>query len=266
MRIAAIRSDIQKIYLNDIENRSQRCFSSEPAGQSRYFAKPSSSEITSVLEAFAPATLLGSNTSASVNTSAGANVLLIKDTAAGSNVTITVTSGATTAKTVIAADLNAGFAANGLKLSARVAGSNKIAIDTTAGNLGPGAYIKVDASSTLETVLGLSTTAVVGTSTATVVSAVYPTPTTVNVSESGIGAIAGYTNMDSDSLAALAEALQAVVAPLLIETGPVLLSFAYGNIAGFSSSTFQPGGERGGLEAGAAIYVLQDDGGTHYTL
>lgn len=266
MRVAALRSDIQKVYVNDIENRAQRCFSSEPAGQSRYFVKPAADQFAAVLSANAPATLLGSNTAATVDTTSGANVLVIKDSATGSNVTFTVTSGATVTKAQIASDLNAGFAANSLKLSARVTSATKIAIDTTAGNLGPGAYVKVDASSTLETVLGLSTTAVVGVSTAAVMSAVYPGSPAVVCDAATIGGISGYTNMSSASLAALVAALQDLVAPSLVETGPVLLSFSYGNLHGFSSSAFQPGGTRSGLPAGAALYCLLDDGSGPFTL
>lgn len=266
MRVAAIRSDIQKIYVNDIENRAQRCFSSEPAGQSRYFVKPISAQIEAVLTANAPATLLGSNTAATVDTSAsGDNELLITDLATKAHVTVTVTAGAAVTKATVAADLNTAFATAGLKLSARVAASNKIAIDTTAGNLGPSAYIDVNASG-LATVLGLSTTAVTGVATATVEAAIYPSASTVVCDTATIGGISGYTNMATATLAALTLALQDLVAPSLVETGPVLLSFSYGNLHGFSDSAFQPGGTRSGLPAGAAVYCLLEDGSGPFTL
>lgn len=48
MRVAIIRSDIGHLYLDDVENTSQRNFSSEPVGQSRYFHKPSDAELIAV--------------------------------------------------------------------------------------------------------------------------------------------------------------------------------------------------------------------------
>ena len=49
MRVAIVRSDIGKIYLADVENTSQRNFSSESSGQSRYLAKPTDAALIAVL-------------------------------------------------------------------------------------------------------------------------------------------------------------------------------------------------------------------------
>ena len=49
MRVAIVRSDIGSLYLDDVENTSQRCFSAEPAGQSRYFKKPSDAQFQAIL-------------------------------------------------------------------------------------------------------------------------------------------------------------------------------------------------------------------------
>ncbi len=265
MRVGALRTDIQKVYLNDIESRVQRCFSAEPAGQSRYFVKPSDADLLSVLNANAILTLRASNAAATFNTSAGANSLVITDSSTRPNVTITVTSGAAVPVATIAADLNTGFTANSLALTARVV-SNRILIDTTGANKGPGAYIKVDASSTLETVLSLSTTAQTGLSVSGLQSAIYPTISSINVSSGNILGLSTFTYLAADAQDALVTAIQDLVAPYLVETGPVLLSFAYGNLSGFTSSSFQPGGTRIGLPAGAALYALADDGSTPFTL
>ncbi len=49
MRIAIVRSDIGRFLLDDVENSSQRCFSSQPVGQSRYFTKPTDAQLTALL-------------------------------------------------------------------------------------------------------------------------------------------------------------------------------------------------------------------------
>lgn len=266
MRVGALRTDIQKVYLNDVESRVQRCFSSEPPGQSRYYVKPSDSELLAVLNANAPVTLNGTNAGATFNTAAGANVLVIKDAATGSNATITVTSNAATPIATIISELNAGFLANGLRLTARNSGANRVFIDSTGTNKGPSAYIKVDATSTLETVLGLSTTAKTGLSVSALKTAIYPTASSINVSSANILALSTFQYLTTGAQTALVDAIADLVAPELIETGPVLLSFVYGNLSGFASASFQPGGARVGLPAGAALFCLQDDGSTPFSV
>jgi hypothetical protein len=225
-----------------------------------------SDALLSVLNAYAPVTLNGTVAGATFNTAAGANVLVIKDSATGSNATITVTAGAAVPIATIISDLNAGFSANSLRLVARNSGTNRVFIDSTGTNKGPSGYVKVDATSTLETVLGLSTTAVVGLSVAALEAGVYPTASSIDVSSATILGLTSWQYLTTAAQNTLVSAIQDVVAPQLVETGPVLLSFAYGNLSKFSSSSFQPGGARVGLPAGAALYCLEDDGSTPFTL
>lgn len=160
MRVAVVRSDLAHFYLADVENSSQRNFSSEPAGQSRYFHKPTDAELTALL------------------------------TAAG------------------------------------VASSNLAALKA----------------------------------------AVYPTASTVDVSSATVGGVSGISALSSTPKAALVAEIQNLVAPQLVETGPALLSFAYGQLSKLASASFDPGGSRTSAPPGAAVAIVHDDGVTPFTL
>ena len=160
MRIAIVRSDISKVYLDDVENSSQRNFSSETSGQSRYFHKPTDLQISAVLTAFGVAT------------------------------------------------------------------SNTAAVKTAA----------------------------------------YPTSTTVDVSAATLGAVSGVTALATGPKAACVAALADLIAPKLVETGPVLLSFVKGKLSKLASASFRPGGARGIVPAGAAAAIVQNDGSTQYVI
>lgn len=271
MLIVPVRSDLGSIYINDIENRAQRNFSSEPAGQSLYVKMPVSADWEALLDSNGYVSLKGTNTSATVATNAGANVLLIKDSAAGSNVTISVTSGAAVTKATIAADLNAGFLSNNLALSAHVI-SNRLCIETTGANKGASAYLKVDSASTLETVLGLDTSAVTAVSVGALTSVVYPGAGQANVSADALATITAFSGLSSAKLEALEDAVQALASYSLVETGPVLLSFVYGTLSKLSASGFLPGSQSGvanshvTLPSGAAVVCLENDGSTVYAV
>jgi len=172
MRVAALRTDIGHLYLDDVENRSQKNFSSEPAGQSRYFHVPTDAELTTVLASF------------------------------------------------------------GITL----------------------------------TTLPLATlrTAVYGGATAPF--------TSVDVSSATLVALAGISALVGAVQTACVTALQNLIAPSLVETGPVLLSFVYGKLSKLSAVTFQPGSPfpetetRLGYAATAAVAVVENDGNTPYSV
>lgn len=269
MRVAIVRSDIGKVLLDDVESSSQRNFSSEPAGQSRYFVKPSDVQLTTTLAGHAYVTKQGSNNAATVDTT-GANgtKLNIRTSSTAAYTQVTVTSNAALAKTVIVTELNAAFAAAGLGVKARISGTNQLTLDTTAK--GPSAYLEISASSpstgALHTVLGLATTAVSGLSVSALKTAVYPSSTTVDVSSATITALSTFSLMVSADSTALVKAVADVVAPSLVETGPALLSFVYGKLSKLKSASFQPGGSRVGLPAGVAAAVVDDDGSTGFSV
>ena len=100
-----------------------------------------------------PTSLVGTNTSASVDTSTN-NTLRIRTLESYFRV-FTVTAGASTAKTLIASDLNTAFAAAGLTLSAGITGTNQLTISDTSSN----ANIEIDTianGSTLGTPCGFT--------------------------------------------------------------------------------------------------------------
>jgi hypothetical protein len=268
MRVGVVRSDINKVYLADVENRSQRCFSSEPAGQSRYFHKPTDAELTAVLNAYATLTLKASDAAATVDTTAGANVFKVKTKASAAFTTINVTVGATTTKVQIAADLNAGFLAAGLPLVASIVAPNHIQLDTVAPNSGPAGYVAVDVdlNSTLNPVVGFTAGATSGLALSAFKSAVYPTASTIDVSSATIVALSTFSLLSTPVKTAFVAATADLVAPTLVETGPTLLSFAYGNLSKLRSASFQPGGARIGLPAGVGVAIVANDGSTPFTL
>lgn len=268
MRVAIVRTDISKIYLADVENSSQRDFSSQPKGQSRYLVHPTDAQLTAVLNQYALATLLGGNAGPYDTTVSNGTKLNIRTVASGAYTQVTVRSGAAVTAAQIAADLNLAFTNASIGATARVAGT-AVAIDTVAG--GPDVNLDLDASSpsaaVLQTVLGLSTTAAAGATLAALKAAIYPTAITVNVASATIIGIAtSLTNLSAAQKTALVDAVADLVAPQLVETSLVLRSFSYGDIAGLRSASFQPGGSRSGIPAGVAAAVVADDGSTPFTL
>jgi hypothetical protein len=162
MRVAIVRSDIGNLYLSDVENTSQRNFSSEPIGQSRYFKKPTDAALIAILTKY------------------GITLITL-----------------------------------------------------------PLVTLKL---------------------------AIYPTTVTVDVSSTTLGNLAGIIALAPTLKAACIADFQALVAPRLVETGQVLLSFVYGIMSKIRSAAFQPGGARIGLPVGIGAAITLDDGVTPYLL
>lgn len=260
-----IRNDIGGVYIADVENTSQRYFSSEPAGQSRYVKKPTNSDLASVLNLYGAVSVLASNTTASVNTSTN-NTLRVRQ-GSGSFLSIVVTAGASTSKSVIASDITRVMMANNFPAKAVVAGSNQILIYTTGSNQGPSASLEIDSvanGSTLSTAVGFNTAGVTltGVSVSTLVAAIYPTASTVDVSSSTILALGSFSSLPSSERSSLVNAIADAVAPRLVETDRVVASATSGMISKLASSSFHPGRGHTGVEAGAALVLLEDDGVT----
>lgn len=90
-----------------------------------------------------PVSFQGTNTSATIDTTGGLNVLRIKALNSYNSFSVlTVTAGASTAKTTIVTDLNAAFTAAGLTtLQASITGTNQLTISDIGGG---NAYIEID--------------------------------------------------------------------------------------------------------------------------
>lgn len=267
MRLASLRTDISKIYLSDVENSSQRDFSSEADGQSLYLKHPTDADFTTLLKAVAPVTVLGTAATPFDTTVANGTKLNVRTSSTSSYVQITVRSSASATAAQVAADLNAAFLNAGIKATARVSGTH-VAIDSMAK--GPSAYLQLSASSpstaALQTVLGLSTSASAGVTVSALKAVIYPTPTTADVSSATITGIAGFASLSTAVQAAIVAAVQDRAAPRLVETSLVLRSYVYGVISKLRSAAFRPGGSRIALPAKAAVYVLADDGSSLFVL
>lgn len=281
MRVGIVRTDISRVYLADLENTSQRNFSSEPPGQSRYISRPTDAQLTAALVAGGTnLSILGTVAGATKVTNGPSNVLRVKTSAAASFSVITITSSAALANATVITDLNAAFLAAGLPLVARLGNSGtplQVLIENTTS--GPSAYLEIDTTangSTLNTALGFAAGGVIlnGLTPATLRTAVYPTGTTINVASATITALssspavanATIANLTTVQQAAIVLAIQDAVAPKIIETGRALLSFDRGIIAKLRSSAFQPGGTRSGLPAGVAAAVVANDGSTVFSV
>lgn len=272
MRVGLVRTDLNKIYLADLENRSQRCFSSEPPGQSRYLSYPTTSALQPVLNAYGLITKAGTNAQGAgyVTNAANDNDINIRVSPLSPYTTISVTSGAAVTATTIVNDLNTGFNSAGLPLLARrvVVGLNIfVFIDTTVGGTGVVLDVQATVTATLPAILGIPTGSVSSVTVSTLISSIYqPPPQLLNVSSTNISLIGTWGNLTLTALNTLTDAIADVVAPSVVETGPALLSFVYGNLSKYNSPSFQPGGARVGLPAGAAVAVLEDDGVTPFTV
>jgi hypothetical protein len=230
------------------------------------------------LDAWAILSARATDVAATVDTSAN-NTLRIRQGAADAWTVIVVTTGAGTAKTTIRDDLNAVFQAPlaPLPFVASVVGTNQIQIDTVAtDNSGPSARLEIDTvgnGSTLNTAIGYAAGGVIvgGMSVATLEAAIYPGGTVVDVSPATINALSTFSDLTTAQQALIRDGnnengIADVVAPRLVETSLVLLSFASGVIHHLGLATFQPGGDRVGLPAGAVGSILEDDGVTAFTL
>lgn len=284
MRVGIVRTDVGHMYLNDVENRSQRNFSSQPAGQSRYFHKPLAAEMDVALATTAFVTILSTDFAAAVNTSVlpTDNKLNIRASSTAPFVQIAVTSGAAVAKATIVNDLNLAFINNALPLHARLSGAGpnlQVTIDSTIG--GSNAFIEIDAAvpaaATLQVILGFAVPGTtVGISGATLLTVgpggVYPTALTIDVSSAHLLTLSTFALMTAAQQAAVIAAIADTVAPSLIETGPVLLSFVYGNLSKMRVATFHPGGLKPGtanfvgLPAGICAAIVANDGVTPFVV
>ena len=275
MRVGMVRNDLGRgLYIADIESRSQPPggLVHAPHGQSRNIRKPTDAELLSAILTGMPQGVIGTDVAATVDTSTNAD-LRIRVHASSAYTLISVTAGLATAKTTIRNDLNAGFLAAGLPLVASVVGTNQLQISTFSPNDGVNAYLQIDTNvlSTLNDVVGFAAGGVILQGTqptallAAVKAAVYPTPTTINVSSAAIiGADPGYAFLSPTGQTALVQRVADLVAPSLIETGDVLLSFYGGIISKARVATYRPDGARAGKATGIALACVHNDGVTAY--
>ncbi len=280
MRIGIVRNDIvHGLHLDDFLPSNQYPYASQVAGQSRKITKISFGELnSSILKAVDDAitihpiilTLMGSDGALSVDTSTN-NVLRIRDNYFSAFTVITVTASATTTKTLIVLDLNTAFIANNLSLRAVVVGTNKIQIQSESPNTGAKSYFEIDTianGSTLNTAVGFVDGAILsgvpaGSIAMSITGNLYPTSTTINVSQAAI-IVSDLSYLSPSEKVSLTSLVADLVSTKFVETGDALLSFKTGKLSKMRSTTFKPGGNRVGLPAGTAVAVVEDDGLTQF--
>jgi len=276
MRVGIVRNDMGAgVYLADLSSRNQYPYASAAHGQARTLRKPVDSELLSVIKANPlPVAVTGLNTSTAVDTRL-ATGLSVRASKSAPFTTVPVSPTGALLKTDISAQLNSGFASAGLPLTASVVSPNELRIQSVAK--GPGAYVEVNSqgsagfSGSLAFVTGL----VAGPAAAPAASALLAalktavyTGSQFNVGATAVTA-AGVTvntgaNVNFGLLGSgssiFVEKIAELVAPKLLETGDVLLSFAKGDMADIRKTTYVLHGV-----TGAAIYATQDDGSTPFT-
>ncbi len=277
MRVGIVRGDMGAgVYLADLSSRNQYPYASAVRGQARTLRKPVDSELLSVIKANPlPAATTGLNTSTAVDTHL-ATGLSVRVSKGATFTTVPVGGTGAALKTDISAQLNAGFASAGLPISAAVVGTNQIRL--SSARKGDGAYIEVNSQGSagytgaLSFVLGLAAGPVAVPPQATLMaalkSAVY-SGSVFNVASGTIvnagvnvntGANINYALLGITGASKFVDTVAELVAPKLLETGDVLLSFAKGDMADLRKPTYVLHGV-----TGAALYATDNVGATAYS-
>ncbi len=275
MRVGIVRTDMgHGVYIADISSRDQYPYASAVRGQSRTLHRPVDSELLSVVKANPlPVAVTGLNTSTAVDTRL-ATGLSVRVSRGATFTTVPVSGTGAALKTDISAQLNSGFASAGLPLSASVVGTNQLRISST--RKGQAAYVEVNNQGSagytgaLNFVLGVAAGALVGPSEAALLaalkSAVY-SGAVFNVSSGAItnagvnvntGANINYALLGSGA-AQFVTRVADMVAPVFVETGDVLLSFAEGAMSELRDPNFFYKGV-----TGAALYATSTGGATAF--
>ena len=281
MRIGIIRADLPgPVFLADLEPVSRRNFSTEPPGQEVYVARPTTTEVETVLSnssVGAGAAIEGSDLTATLG-GAGVvidgthNILKVRTSATASYTTCTIASATYTTLPTLLAAVNAALLGTGI--TARQGTGTGLPLALESDTRGVSSYLGVDSvvggSNALAT-LGLGATAIVRTmpTAATIITALNPVGGTLDVSVTTINTVGSSTSSTAFAYIPTSrgthEALADAIAPQFLETTVALDSYLVGYIAALRSASFNPD-SRQGLVAGAAIQVVQDDGTSAMTV
>lgn len=279
MRVGIIRADLPgPVLLADLEPVSRRNFSTEPPGQEVYVARPTTTEVETVLSdstVGAGAVIEGSDIAGSLPlTIDGTNdTLLLKLSSAASFTTVTVAHAAYASLATLLVALNAALVTAGIGITARQGTGSGSRVALESDTYGVSSYIANDTvahGSIGNTDLGLAD-GVVRTmvSATTIITGLNPVGGTLDVSTTTMNALGATTAANALSLIPTTrgthEALADAIAPQFLETTVALDSYLVGYIAALRSASFNPD-PRQGLVAGAAIQVVQDDGSSAMTV
>ncbi len=262
MRIHVLRPDFKRVYLSDIENPSQRNYSSEPKAQRYHVLYSSDEAVVASLKSF-KLTVIGDNTDQDVDTTSNNVLKIISNKKA---YTFSVTAGPAVSKSTIVTDLNMGFNNRNAPFVATLLQNKSVKIDTKDDNCGIGSRLEIESlanGSTLNDVLDsgwgaippvIDFMSVDAFKTATSLSTA-----SVDLSLSVFDSMHSFSLLSTQEKEQIRESVLDTLAPKFIETGRVLLSIDRGVIGKLASSSLSINNT-----IGAAIVLLDDDGVTHY--
>lgn len=277
MRLGIVRTDLgYGIHVDDLDSRNQYPYAEGPHGQARTFRRPTDAEFLGMVrDTPLPVAVTGLNTATAVDTRFATGGLALRSSPGGTFASVGVGGTSAALKTYVRDQLNAGFASGGLPYTASVVGTNQIRVTSTI--TGQAAYLEFQSQGSagytgaLNFVLGIPqgtfAAAPQPSLAAALKSAVY-TGAAFNVSTGAIanagvtgptGASQNFGLLATGALAAFRDRVAEAVAPAVVESGDVLLSFANGKISRLRSSSYTFKGV-----AGAALYATLDDGVTPY--
>ncbi len=262
MRVGVIRGDLPgSVFVADLEPTSQTNFPTEPAGQTRYIARPTAVTVGPFI-ATLPATLVSAgNISFPVTINAGNQTLKIKGASADPYTSVTVATGVYANMTALLVAVNAALL--GTAFSAVAFSATKLTLRTTA--TGEGVRIQYDTTaggSTFNTPAALAAGGANFTvpSAGSYITATLPVGGPLDVSTATIRASLG-----GGTTAAQVTAAADLIAPKFVESNTALESFLVGDLAALKSASFNPDPTRiPAFTPGAAITVVADDGSTPF--
>lgn len=278
MRLGVIRGDLPgAVSIGDLEQVSRYNPSTEPRGQERYLARPTTAEIEAALAhatTGAGAVIEGSDLTGSfpITINASNDDLKVKTSSGAAFTTVLIAQAAYASITTLLAAVNAALVGTGI--TARQGTGSGIRVAIESNTKGVNSYISVDSTgggSVANTPLGFGASAIVRTMPAAsaFITALNPVGGTLDVSSTAINAVGATTNSNALSLIPSSRGTQTAVAdaiaPRFYETSVAQESYLVGMIAELRSSSFNPDPRRG-LPSGAAVSVVQDDGVTAMTL
>lgn len=270
MRIGVIRGDLPgPIFIGDLEPTTQTNFPVEPAGQTRYIARPDPTALENVLSLMPSSIGSTSDITFPLTIDNSNHTLRLRVAASGSYTVVTIANAAYADITALVAAVNTALASAGIAAEAVASSEDpayRIALRNT-DSFGPGAAIGIDSvgnGSTANTPLALGSGArsVTFPSASTLILVLSPIGGPLDVSLATVLANAG-VGLSTLEVNAIAD----MIAPQFVETNVALESFKTGNIAGLLSANFNPDPtRRPPISPGAAVTVVEDDGFTVFTV
>lgn len=277
MRVGVIRSDINApLRIVDLEPVSQWNPPTEPRGQERYLARPTTTQVEKVLAS--PTTGAGAAARASniagtlpITLTGSNNTLRLKVTAAASYTDVTIATGVYTTMAALAAAVNVAVSPIGI---VAYDGPTTGMLTLESKTRGVASYLSVDTvlnGSTGNTILGLAAGARTVPAASAYITAGNPVGGPINVATATMTGVGSSTSANALALIppsrGTVTAIQDTLAPMFSDTDLAVDSYLVGMLADYRNSNFNPDSRRKpAIANGPAIAVVADDGSSAYTV